>query len=523
MLRALTLLLCCSQAAAAVEPPAEAEQAPFDVLELRVLGNTVLSSAQIETALYPYVGENKTFKDLEAARLALETTYKDAGYGTVFVDIPEQAIQDDGVVRLRVTQGRLDRVRISGARYFSNGALRAELPALKSGEVPSLPQLQAELEAVNRQARDRSITPVLKAGRTPGTVDVELKVQDELPLHGVLDINDRYTADTSRTRASLNLSYDNLWQRFHSLSLQYQTSPEATDEARVIAATYVAPVTDTGHMIAAYAVDTNSDVATIGTLSVLGAGRIYGVRYILPLPPRGELFHNLSFGADYKDFSETILLTDGVRDDTPIAYTTWSLAYGGTRRTDTSAIGFNLSTNFGFRGVTNEEPEFEYKRYLARPNYFYLRGSAQYEHAAWWNTRWYVRAAGQYAIEPLISNEQLSIGGAESVRGYLESETLGDLGVSASLEWRAPALLRWLPFVSPESYAFAFVDGGVVAVVDALPDQATRVELSSVGLGLRIAAFDGLQAALDGAYTLQDSDRTDAHDTRLHFQLSYGF
>jgi hemolysin activation/secretion protein len=61
-------------AGAASEPVAPEQQ--FSVFEMRVLGNTVLANQQIEKAVYPFLGEHKSFNDIETARLALETAYK---------------------------------------------------------------------------------------------------------------------------------------------------------------------------------------------------------------------------------------------------------------------------------------------------------------------------------------------------------------------------------------------------------------------------------------------------------------
>src|SRR5512141_1442885 len=57
----------------------------FDVLEYRVLGNTVLPAASIERAVYPHLGPGKSLDVVEQARMALEQAYHAAGYGTVFV------------------------------------------------------------------------------------------------------------------------------------------------------------------------------------------------------------------------------------------------------------------------------------------------------------------------------------------------------------------------------------------------------------------------------------------------------
>lgn len=500
----------------------------FDVLEYRVLGNTILPALEIEKVIYAHLGSAKTIESVEIVRQALEGLYKERGFGTVFVDIPEQDVAN-GVVRLRVTEGKLARVRISGARYFSNGQIRNSVPALAPGSIPDLPALQAQLAKINRQSPDRVVTPVLRAGRTPGTVDVELKVQDSLPIHANVEVNDRYTADTSQTRVSTNLSYNNLFQRFHSLSLQYQTAPEEPQEARVWAATYVAPLGSSGDMLAVYGVDTDSEVSTIGTLAVLGKGRIYGARYIKPLPESGGFFHNMTFGGDFKDFKEDVLLPDDPGLQTPIQYASWSAVYAGNIRTQHTLSSFSFGPNFGIRGVGNNPEEFENKRFRAKPNYFYLRGNASHERPLLWGTSVALRMAGQFTVEPLISNEQFSIGGADSVRGYLESEELGDYGASGSVELRSPQLTRWFGDWVQQFFFFGFFDAGVISIIDPLPEtddrpgQVAKVDLSSWGVGLRIAGFGGLEAGLDWAYPLESTDNVGAGDSRIHFSVRYGF
>lgn len=513
---------------AAASPRAAEQEERFDVWEYRVLGNSVLPAAQIEAALYPRLGTSRSLADVEETRKALEALYRDHGYGAVFVDVPEQEVAD-GVVRLKVTEGRLDRVRITGARYFANGQIREAVPSLQRGKVVNLPQLQQQLMDVNRQSADRQVTPVLRAGREPGAVDVDLKVKDTLPLHASVEVNDRYTANTSHTRASVNLGYDNLFQAYNRLSLQYQTSPEEPDETRVIAATYIAPLAHTGNMLAVYAVDTKSDFATIGSigaLSVLGTGQIYGLRYIDVLPERPGYFHSVTLGGDFKDFKDSIVQPDGTPDTTPMQYVNWSALYSGNLRTDRTASAFSIGANFGIRGLGNDTDEFAYKRYRAQPNYFYLTADAQHERPLLWGTRVFVRAGGQFTTEPLISNEQFSIGGAQSVRGYLESEELGDIGAIGSLELRSPQLTRWLPDLLQQLYLFTFYDAGVVGILDPLVfagEKVSRIHLSSWGAGLRLTGFGGLEAGLEWGYPLQSTDNVERGDSRIHFQVRYGF
>jgi hemolysin activation/secretion protein len=473
------------------------------------------------------LGEEKSIADVEVARKELEALYRDSGYGTVFVDIPEQDV-DGGIVRLQVTEGKLDRVRVSGARYFSNGRIRDGLPATKQGEVIHLPSLQSELASINQQTRDRQVTPVLRAGREPGTVDLDLKVQDTLPVHVDVNVNDRYSANTTRTRASINVSYDNLFQRYQSFALQYQTSPQDTDEVRVLVARYMLPLIDSGNVIALYAVETNSDFASVGQagdIGILGAGRIYGARHIVRIPANSSYNHSFTWGADYKDFKDDIELSDGVTDTTPMKYLGWTASYGGGFSTESSMSNFNVSANFGIRSLVNEQADFTYKRFGAKANYLLWRADVQHEYALWKQASVFVRAAGQFADEPLISNEQFGIGGVDSVRGYLESQALGDYGGSGQFELRSPSMHGVWESQLQRVIGFVFYDAGVVRIQDALPGQfdLRRTYLSSAGAGLRLTGFSGLEASLDWAYPFRPSSDVDVGGSRLHFQIRYAF
>ena len=98
----------------------------FNVMEYQVEGNKLLPAIRIEQAVYPYLGENKTIADVEGAQSALAKAYHDAGYLTVLVDIPEQQVAG-GVVRLKVTEGKVEKVRVTGSHYYDLGRILADM------------------------------------------------------------------------------------------------------------------------------------------------------------------------------------------------------------------------------------------------------------------------------------------------------------------------------------------------------------------------------------------------------------
>lgn len=499
---------------------AQAQEAKFDVFEYRVEGVRLLPALAVEQAVYPHMGEAKTLADVEKAREALERAYHGQGYLTVLVTIPQQRVHD-GLVRLQVTEAPVDRLRVVGARHFSPQDIKDAVPELAEGRVPNFQDMQDELMAVNRSP-DRRVSPVLRPGKTPGTVEVDLRVQDQRPFHGSVELNDRYSPDTTRSRLSASARWDNLWGRQHSLGLTLQTAPEKPKESQVFSLNYTLPLSG-GRVLALYGVKTDSDVAAVGTLNVVGRGSIVGLRVIQPLPGRDGFFHSASMGVDHKDFDQSVNLIGSGGFNSPIAYLPFTLGWDATWLGEQGNTRVGVSANFHMQGLGADEQEFADKRFKGRPSYLYLRGHLTQEHRWTSGHGLNLRAQWQLAGQPLISNEQFAIGGVETVRGYLESAALGERGLVLNFEGLSPNLMRHLgrsEDVRGDVRALAFFDAGSVRVIEPITAQ-DRFTLSSLGLGLRLDAANGLKAELLWAYPLKAVGKTVRGDHRLHLNIAY--
>ncbi len=510
-------------------PPDEAAVAGvprFDVWEYQIEGSQLLSDADVGRAVYPYLGPDKTIDDVEAARGALESIFRARGYGTVLVNIPEQDV-DEGIVRLAIVEGRIERLRVSGSRYFSLGRIKSKVPSLAAGALPDLPKVQQQLAVLNKATPDRVVTPVLRPGRSPGMVDVELKVDDQLPLHGSLEINDQFTRDTTRTRLNASVRYDNLWQREHSLGVSYQVSQQDPSEVQVISGTYLFRPEKFDALVALYGLRSDSDVLTgngAAGVGVLGKGWVGGVRVIKPLPNVESVFHNVTFGLDYKDFEDTVNPAGGVGFNTPISYAKFVAGYGGFRIADNSTMRYNVESNWGLRGLGNTEKEFERKRFQGKPNFAYLRADASLERDWMRGSQVYFQLAGQVASGPLISNEQYSLGGANSVRGYVDTQVLVDDALRTRLELRSPSLAGavdwdWLDVAR----VLIFGDAAYGRFREPLPGQPNNVTLSSFGVGLRFDTRFGFNSQIDWAYPLAEDGDIRRGESRLHFLFAQEF
>ena len=509
-------------ALAVAVPVGAADETGFDVFEYAVRGNTTLPAISIEAAVYPHLGEKKTIADVEAARAALEKAYHSAGYLTVLVDIPEQKVAS-GVVTLRVTEGSVARLRVVGSRYFSLGEIKATTLELAEGTVPHFPTMQKELTALNTSV-DRRVTPVLRPAKTPGQVEVDLKVEDQFPLHGELTLDNRASAKTSATRLSGNVMYTNLWQKQHSLGIGFQVAPQNPEEARVLSMTYLQPAL--GGTLALFGVVSRSNVGVAGDTRVLGNANIAGARWIKPLRSWRGANQLLSLGVDYKDFSDDLLF-GADRFTTPISYMPFSLEYRGSAGDDVVKTQWNLGLTVSLRGLADETiecipgfvtNEFDCKRFGAKANFAYLRGGLRHERSIGEDYAVAAHMEFQLANQPLISNEQFSAGGAQTVRGYTESAALGDRGVVAGLEALGP---KWGDVERYTLRPLAFVEGATLKVIEATTLQRDVFNLGSVGLGLRLSSRFGLTSDLDAAWPLTALGESEKGELRLHWRLGY--
>jgi hemolysin activation/secretion protein len=514
-------------ASSAVDLPASARPPARSlyVAEYRVIGAQLLSEREIGEAVYPYLGPARTEGDLLRAAEALEKVYKEKGYQTVSVSLPEQTGRR-GIVFLQVTEARVGRLRVHGSRYFALDKIKAKVPSLAEGKVPNFHDVGREIVALNQSA-DRRVTPELRPGVEPGTVDIDLNVKDTLPLHGSVEVNNRYSADTKPLRVSGSISYSNLWQLGHAAGASFQVSPQDLEQVKVFSGYYIARFASVDWLsVIVQGVKQNSNVSTLGSVAVAGRGEVIGTRALISLPPRKDFYHSTSFGIDYKHFEQEVGLgvtgagtTAGMTTTTPISYYPLSIAYTATWIGKSYTTDVNAGVNFHLRGMGSESPQFDENRFNADGNYIYVRGDLSHTQKLPRGAELFAKVQGQLAGQPLVSSEQFGGGGLGTVRGYLEAEVLGDNAGFGTIELRSPSLLGWWGRKDSEWQIYAFAEGGLLSIHDPLPEQESSFRLASVGIGSRVRLLDHLNGSIDLALPLISQTQTQAHEPFVSFRV----
>jgi hemolysin activation/secretion protein len=201
----------------------------FAVRGYEITGDTLLTTNVIKSIFEKRTGTNVALADIIEGASALQMEYRNRGYPTVKVTIPPQQITN-GVVQLRVSEGRLSEIIVTHNRYFSSNNVMRALPSLRTNVILNGTLFEAEVDRANAN-QDRQIYPQLEEGPEENTTVLELLVRDRFPLHGKIELNNQNSPETPDLRLAASAAYNNLWQLEQSIGLQYSFSPEAYKSA----------------------------------------------------------------------------------------------------------------------------------------------------------------------------------------------------------------------------------------------------------------------------------------------------
>jgi hemolysin activation/secretion protein len=521
-----------------------------------VEGNTILTQEKIDAILDKYKGAALQFKDVDQARGELEKAYHAAGYPTVLVNLPEQTIEQ-GSVKLQVIEAPLVEVQVTGQEYYSKYHILGKLPSIRIGTVLYEPKFVKELSAINANP-DLQVAPVLKPGTEPGTVDLELKVKDRLPVHGKLEADNRGPLTTPQNRLLAEIQHTNLFGGDEILTVNTVQTPTDWGAVQNYGASFVYPVKWPDHLLAVYASHSQSNSVLAGSGISLGGGgnvaiagnaTVAGFRYILPIFPGGENTHQLSVGVDYKHLEPTNATFPGGGNavvKSPVQYTPASAAYSGfypdrwgLTKLSLSAKGYVAGTIPGgseqdFGGNPNNQAGQPGNRQGSTGTFAVLQGGLDRSQPLPGNFLLALHVDGQWGSQPLIPAEGYFAGGFDTVRGYHQYEAIGDNAVRGRAELTTPEVFaipidriwqrrRSADYTIRVKFA-AFYDAAQLWVQEPQPGQTSQFRLEGVGGGIRVKfPKDVGQLIIDQGFALQPTANTKRGDSFVHFSVGLAF
>lgn len=531
-------------AAPAPAPAAPAADPRFQIDKFTVRGATLITPGELQLILAPYIGKDKDFGDVQKALEALEKAYTSKGYSAVQVILPEQQI-DSGEVEFNVVEARIGKVVVEGNKYFDEANIRASLPQVQQGRAPNIFQISDNLRVANENPAKQT-TVLLRSGAEEGQVDAVVRVADERPNKLSVTLDNTGTQQTGIFRVGFGYQNSNLWNRDHVLNAQYVTAPNDDDRTNrlglypskhvlIVGGQYRIPLYRQGDTLDFTAGYSNVNSGVVANLfNISGSGSIFGARYNRNLDKIGDLEHKLSYGLDWRAYQSEVrqigVAGAGLVPDVTVHPI--SLTYAGAYRKSESDSNFFVSASQNlpggndagtgaFQGDPLVTPARPPAREGANPRYFVTRWGFNHNRALPrdWQFRWGM--SGQLTRDMLISGEQFGIGGADSVRGFLEREIINDNGYRGTFEFYTPDFGKIVPVAGARMRALAFYDWGAVRRIRPAVIEMHGQHVSSAGLGVRFSRGTNLSLRLDVATVTDSGGLQKIGDVRVHGSFAY--
>jgi hemolysin activation/secretion protein len=483
-------------------------------------GNTAFSDRELAEVTQQFAGRDITFAELIAAEAAVTQKYVAAGYINSGAVIPANQTfpRSGGVVKIRIVEGGLDEIAIAGNKRLNANYVRSRLQRATRRPL----NRDRLLEALQRLQLDPLIANVsaeLQAGSRPENSRLEVRIKEADSLSGEVFLDNNRSPSVGSFRRGVRINQANLIGLGDGLELSYAN----TDGSNEFNGSYTVPVNARNGTIrfAASAASTNVIEEPFNAAEIEGKSRTYELTYRQPIVE--QLDRTLAVGVTVsRQESDTFLLGErfalsagaSERGETRVSAVRFFQEYvqRNTRQVIAARSQFSIGTDFLGATVNNSSPD---SRFLA------WRGQAQYVRLLGPETLLIVRSDIQFADRPLLSLEQIGIGGVQSVRGYRQDLLLTDSGAIASAEvripvWRAPQV-KGLLQVAP------FVDFGVGWNHSGDKPSADSDKLLGAGLGLIWQMGDRLNVRLDYGIPLINAgggDRT-FQEKGIYFRINY--
>jgi len=276
-----------------------------------------------------------------------------------------------------------------------------------------------------------------------------------------------------------------------------------------------------------------------------------GSRLTLPLPSTARFQSSLSGGLDYKTYDVTTYRTNVfvvttaeldsnghvigyttsiIRNGVPttkedLGYLPLALRYnlGEHDALGSSSFGLGLGANAWYSGSASNLHSITSS---SESSGHWLTLSPSLSRDFLIHTNWVLslHAEGQWANEPLISNEQFGLGGVNSIRGYQEGQVFGDTGWWVGLEQKTPPksvglVYRNHPLTVRGS---VYMEYGESYLLDPQGRQA-RTPLWGTGFGAVSTIGATWEVRLLVSWPLLDAGTAEGGQPRFNFSLSAQF
>jgi hemolysin activation/secretion protein len=491
------------------EPDTMASFQPFVAGAIRVEGATMLSPSRFAPAIEPYLGRPLGADDLRALARDVADVARGAGYGLATAWVPPQSV-GNGVLRVRIDEGRIDAVEASGP---AADAVERLLGSLAGGAPVRTAALERQLLIAGDLAGVSLGRPRLL--RSDGRNLLRIETRRER-VEARAGIDNWGTAAVGPVRARLSIDIAGVIGFGDRLTVGGMVTPLQPREFQLIQVGYSTPVGTSGTQVSVRASYSHS--AAGGSLrdrDLAGNGFevAAGVSHPIVRSRDKSLWAQALFGFRDSDLSRS---GSAIRADRIVSLS--GVLHGSARLGGgTGRARLSLVQGLDLLGATDRGAPLA-SRADAGGTFTRLGGWADFTRPLGSDFSLRLAAEGQLATRPLLASEEMGLGGREFLRGFDYREFAGDRGVAGSIELRLDLDGMFRPLRRAQPYLFA--DAGHVGNLDG---GAGGGSLASAGGGLRVWMPHRLEAGIELGIPLTDGALDRRPEPRFSFSVGSRF
>lgn len=479
---------------------------------IAISGAEMVDPARFAPLIEARIGQNLAAEDLEQLTNEIAEIVREEGM--LFPDVAAATTPDAfGIMRITVRDGVIDALDIISES--DNGQDDSQLAWVRQRLEPLVGA------ALTRKEVERTLLLLADAPglRYRGSRYVQKDGQNILRIwvekrgvEGRVTLDNYGSESFGPVRARLAISLHGLLADSDVFTASVRTNPIEPDELLFFQASYAAMVSRDGLLIGfTGAAGRNAPDSDLTNADLTGQTLQFGINASYPLIRSNALSiwaeGDASFLEITRDSDGAMIRRDsvsslrlGLRGELPLIGGRLRLGGGVTR-------GFDLfgATRRGDPLASNSDGDGVFTKVDLWSDYYAnLAGRLSL----------YLSARGQFADRPLLSVEEISIGGADKVRGFDFAELSGDNGLYGLAELRyAVPTPDWLKRLQ----LYGFVDGGYVDDIDRSTSEGS---LFSAGPGLR-AGLGPVDLEFESAFPV-NTDRAASGDRDPHLNLRIG-
>ena len=485
------------------------------IKRFEIVNNQVLSKAEIDRVVKPYLFRPVSFIELLEVQKALTKLYVDRGYITTGAFIPPQIIEDR-VVKVEIIPGKIEEIKISGLEKLKEEYIRSRVEIATDPPL-NHDQLLKALQLIQLNPLVANISAELSPGINPGTSFLEIEIEEADTLAVNLGLDNLRASNVGSVRRVIGIDEGNVfgWGDRFEISYSYTDGSNSLENV-----SYAIPVNASNGEIQLSHNRASGEIITepFAGLDIDSSNRRYEVTYLQPLEQTPTSNFALGLSLSQQSTGTTI-------GNLPL-----QLAAGADNQGKTNVSSLRFFQELSDRNekqvfVARSEFSLGIDAFnatiddnLPDSRFFAWRGQVQYLRSLTSKTNLFMRSDLQLADDPLSSLEQFSSGGGVSVRGYRQDALTADNGIFVSTELRHNLLNPITTDTSLE--LISFVDFSRVWNVND-PEQLLDNTLFSVGIGLQLLVEDRLNLRIDWGIPLFGIETTgdSLQENGIHFYL----